>query len=103
MEEKTRTFLVQVIFSLGMVCFCIGMIASDKDKMLPIFLPLLTAQIGIWTPGPKMKKKKEQDPELGNVKTQLDAQRNLVTQLSQVVAARTNIQPPPPPTIIQNA
>lgn len=111
MDEKTRTFVVQVVFSLGMMCFCIGMIASDKDKMLPIFLPLLTAQVGIWTPGPKMKKKKPEggatpDPELGNMKEQVAAvtahaaqQSNVINQLVQRAAASVTAPAPTQPNL----
>lgn len=95
---------MQVVFSLGMMCFCVGMIASDKDKMLPIFLPLLTAQVGIWTPGPKMKKKKPDaaalDPELGNMKDQVAAvtahaaqQSNVINQLVQRAATAAVVPP----------
>lgn len=61
MDEKTRTFLAQLAFSMLFAAFCIAMIANDSEKNLPIFLPLLTAEIGRWAPGPKLKRDKSKD------------------------------------------
>ena len=106
MDEKTRTFIAQMVFSLTMVAFCVAMIANDSEKNMAIFLPLLTAEVGRWAPGPKLKRKKDPAPDVeqggaGNtaaaiaaasaasdaqqVKAQVGQQLSAITQLQGVV------------------
>tara|TARA_B100000925_G_scaffold135571_1_gene101349 strand:- start:444 stop:845 length:402 start_codon:yes stop_codon:yes gene_type:complete len=102
MDEKTRTFIAQMVFSLTMVAFCVAMIANDSEKNMAIFLPLLTAEVGRWAPGPKLKRKKDPAPDVEQgrggeaaaimaaadaqqVKAQVGQQLSAITQLQGVV------------------
>ncbi len=54
--KSCADFFARLGFSLCMVGFCIGMIVTDRAGGSQVFLPLLTAQIGMWAPTLKMKK-----------------------------------------------
>ena len=49
-------FFAQVVFSLIVILFCMGMIAFDDGK-LEVFLPLLTSTASVWVPSPTLPKK----------------------------------------------
>ena len=51
--DPSRLFLVQILFSLIMVAFCISQVISNDDAATrSVYLPILTSIIGVWLPSP---------------------------------------------------
>ena len=46
-------FFIQVIVSLMVMIFCMGMIALGKDTN--VYIPILTGTLGYWMPQPSPK------------------------------------------------
>ena len=91
MDAKTRTFVAQAIVSAASIIFFMTMIAMDPEKWLNTFLPLLTVQIGLWSPGPKMKTAKDTP----NLTTQMDSLLNGLRQIVPQAHNLPNISLPP--------
>lgn len=87
MDAKTRTFVAQAVVSAASIIFFMTMIAKDPEKWLNTFLPLLTVQIGLWSPGPKLKTAKDTS-NTPNLTTQLNS---LIDGMRQAIPQVQNL------------